>query len=261
MPQIITLTTDFGTDSPYVAAMKGVILRGAPEARLVDITHGIRAQDVREGALVLAQATPWFPTGTLHLAVVDPGVGTSRRLIYAEIGTQRYLAPDNGLLSGLARTAQPLRIFELAEPAWWLPTVSRTFHGRDILAPVAAYLCRGLDPAQLGPAVDWLIQLDWPEVQSLPGKIVGQVVSIDSFGNLITNITADQLKDAPRDETLHVHCDEHETHGLFATYGEQPDMTLIALVGSSGFLELAIVGDSAQLMLGVRTGTQVTVTW
>jgi S-adenosylmethionine hydrolase len=258
---LITLTTDFGTDSPYVAAMKGVIACLAPAVRVIDITHCIAPQNVRDGALILAQATPWFPAGTIHVAVVDPGVGTSRRVIYAEIGTQRYIAPDNGLLCGLAREAPPHRMFALAEPAWWLPVVSRTFHGRDIMAPVAAHLSQGLDPTQLGPAVDSFVQLDWPEVLSLPGKIVGQVVSIDSFGNLITNITADQLKDAPRDERLHVHCDEHETQGLFATYGEQPEMTLIALVGSSGFLELAIVGDSAHLMLGVRAGTQVTVTW
>jgi S-adenosyl-L-methionine hydrolase (adenosine-forming) len=258
---LIALTTDFGTSSPYVAAMKGVILSLNPQAQIVDVTHAIPHQDVRQGAWVLTEICPWFPAGTIHVVVVDPGVGTSRRMIYAEIGAQRYLAPDNGLLSRLALPAQPARIITLAEPSYWLPRVSATFHGRDILAPVAARLSLGLDPELLGPRQKQLIEFTWPEVTILPGKIKGSVRSIDSFGNLVTDITADMLAPAPTDERTRVVCDEHETLGIFRTYEEQPPMTLVALVGSSGYLELAIVGDSASIMLGVTVGTPVEVRW
>lgn len=258
---LIALTTDFGTSSPYVAAMKGVILSLNPQAQIVDVTHAVPHQDVRQGAWVLAEICPWFPAGTIHVVVVDPGVGTSRRLVYAEIGTQRYLSPDNGLLSRLALQAQPARIITLAEPSFWMPRVSATFHGRDILAPVAARLSLGLDPELLGPRQHQLIDFAWPEVIILPGKIKGSVRSIDSFGNLVTDITADMLAPAPTDERTRVLCDEHETLGIFRTYEEQPPMTLVALVGSSGHLELAIVGDSASMMLGVTVGTPVEVRW
>ena len=148
----ITLTTDFGLGSPYVAQMKGVILSLCGEADLIDITHGIGPQNVREGAVVLADTTPRFPPGTIHVAVVDPGVGTARKLVYAEIGPQRYLAPDNGLLSLLAASQPPSRIVSLENSQFWLPEVSPTFHGRDILSPVAARLAGGASPDRSRPA-------------------------------------------------------------------------------------------------------------
>jgi S-adenosylmethionine hydrolase len=261
-PPLITLTTDFGADSPYVAAMKGVIAGLNPAARVVDVTHSIPAQDVRRGAWVLEEVGPYWPPGTIHVVVVDPGVGTSRRLIYARFGAAHYVAPDNGVLGRLARREPPSTIVAITERQYWRPEVSRTFHGRDILAPVAAHLSLGLDPARLGPAVDRLVEITWPEVVVMPGSVRGSVRSIDSFGNLITDITADRLKDAPRDpERVRVKCDEHETLGIFNTYGDQPPMTLVALVGSSGYLELAIVNENAAMMLGVRTGTPVAVEW
>lgn len=258
---LITLTTDFGTDSPYVAAMKGVMLSINPDSTIVDLTHAIRAQDICAGALVLEQFTPWFPPGTIHVAVVDPGVGSQRRIIYAEIGDQRYIAPDNGLLSRLARRQQPTTIVALEEPAFWLPQVSATFHGRDIMAPVAARLSRGLAAEQLGKRIETLVSLTWPEVVILPRTIRGSVESIDSFGNLITDITEPMLADVPRDESVRISCDEHETLGIFRTYSDQPPSTLVALVGSSGRLELAIVGENAAAMLGIGTGTPVVVSW
>ncbi|HWB09996.1 MAG TPA: SAM-dependent chlorinase/fluorinase [Pirellulales bacterium] len=258
---VITLTTDFGTGSPYVAAMKGVILSINPDAQIVDITHAVRAQDVAEGALVLEQFSPWFPPGTIHVAVIDPGVGSARRIVYAEIGEQRYVAPDNGLLSRLARRREPSRIFALDNSAFWLSPVSATFHGRDIMAPVAARLSRGLDALQLGSRIEELVSLNWPEVVILPRTIRGSVELIDSFGNLITDITESMLDGAPRDESVRITCDEHETLGIFRTYSDQPPATLVALVGSSGRLELAIVGENAAAMLGIRTGTPVTVSW
>jgi S-adenosylmethionine hydrolase len=258
---LITLTTDFGVSSPYVAAMKGVILSINPAAKIVDLTHAIPPQDVRSGALTLVNTAPWFPPNTLHLAVVDPGVGTARELIYVQIGEQRYLGPDNGLFSRLAQLTPPTTIIAITQSRFWLPKVSNTFHGRDILAPVAARLSMGLAPEQLGPPRDSLVMLPWAEVVVADRKITGSIQSIDSFGNLITDISEDALASAPRGEETVIECDEHETHGIFSTYGDQPEMTLIALVGSSGHLELAIVGDSAAIMLGVKVGTPVVVRW
>jgi S-adenosyl-L-methionine hydrolase (adenosine-forming) len=258
---IITLTTDFGTGSPYIAAMKGVILSIHSEATVVDLTHSIPPQDVRQGALALAQVTRYFPEGTIHVAVIDPGVGTQRRIVYARIGGQQYVAPDNGLLSRLARLEAPSTMFTIANRQYWLPEVSSTFHGRDIMAPVAARLSQGLPPEALGPLQTELVTLAWPEANALTKHIEGEVISIDSFGNLVTNITADMLEGVPTDESVTVRCDEHETQGIFNAYGEQPEMTLIALVGSSGQLELAIVNDSASIMLGVPVGEKVTVKW
>lgn len=261
MVGLITLTTDFGVGSPYVAIMKGVILSINSNALIVDLTHSIPPQDVRQGALILADVCPWYPPGSIHVAVIDPGVGTERRLIYAQLGQQHFLLPDNGLISRLAKRMPAIRIVTLSDPTFWLPGISATFHGRDVLAPVAARLSLGLEPTLLGPPQDELVQLDWPEVSIVPGKITGAVRSVDSFGNLITDISAEMLADAPRDERTRITCDEHETLGIFSTYGDQPPMTLMALIGSNGQLELAIVNDSAAAMLGVGVGTPVTVQW
>jgi S-adenosyl-L-methionine hydrolase (adenosine-forming) len=260
-PPIITLTTDFGVGSAYVAAMKGVILSINPSVTLVDLTHAVEPQNIRQGALILAEACRWFPPETIHVAVVDPGVGTERAIVYAKIGNQQFVAPDNGLLSRLAQAAAPLTIRRISNPEVWLPEVSATFHGRDIMAPVAARLSLGLPPETLGPALDELVTLNWPEVRVAAGKITGTVQAIDSFGNLVTDITSTALVDVPRGETTTVTCDEHETVGIWNTYGDQPEMTLMALVGSSGHLEIAIVGESAALMLGIRVGTPVVVKW
>ncbi|MEX0978211.1 MAG: SAM-dependent chlorinase/fluorinase [Pirellulales bacterium] len=261
MPHIITLTTDFGAGSPYVAAMKGVILSINPRATLVDITHAVPPQDVRQGALVLFDTTRWFGPETIHVAVVDPGVGTSRKIVYARIGTQHFIAPDNGLLSRLALSTSPSTIITVAERQFWLQDVSATFHGRDIMAPVAARLSLGLEPSRLGPRQYELVRLEWAEARVTARKIEGSVRSIDSFGNLITDIEGSALADVPRGEGTAIVCDDHETRGIFNAYADQPEMTLIALVGSSGKLELAIVGESAAIMLGVSVGTPVKVTW
>ena len=258
---LITLTTDFGTGSPYVAAMKGVILSIDPAATVVDLTHAVRPQAVRHGAIVLDDVTERFPPGTIHLAVVDPGVGTDRAIVYAEIGRQRYVAPDNGLLSRVARRTRPERIVRLTDPEYWLPEVSPTFHGRDIMAPVAARLGLGLDPGRLGPPLEKLVDLDWPQPQLAPGRITGEVLVVDSFGNLVTNIDAGMLRRVPPDRPLRVAVDEREVEGICSTYGEQPSGTLIALVGSTGRLELAVVNDNAAAMFGVQVGAPVSVTW
>jgi len=260
-PAIITLTTDFGVGSRYVAAMKGVILSINPQAQVIDISHSIPPRDIRFGAIVIAESAPWFPADSIHIAVVDPGVGSSRQILYARIGSQQFVAPDNGLLSRLALIERPSKIVSVQEPRFWLPDVSDTFHGRDIMAPVAARLSLGLSPDELGKPLERLVELPWPTAQRGPHRIEGEVIEIDSFGNLITNITRDMLRGMPADETVVIRCQGHETQGIFKTYSDQPPMTFIAHVGSTGMLELAIVNGNAAAMLGINVGAPVCVTW
>jgi hypothetical protein len=259
MSALITLTTDFGFGSPYVAAMKGVILGINPAARLVDISHDVCPQNIQHGALLLAEATPWFPASTIHVAVIDPGVGTQRKLIYARISDQHYLAPDNGLLSLLAKRQKPVRIVELANSEIWLPDVSHTFHGRDILAPVAAQLSLGLEPERLGPTTYELLMLDWAEPRRTGNRIEGAVRWIDHFGNLITNIAGSLLSDQKLTATLRIQCAGHEITSLAQTYGEHSPDQLTALVGSSGYLEIAVVNGSAAQLLKTEVGAPVSV--
>ncbi len=258
---IITLTTDFGPNSPYVAITKGVILSICPTASIVDLSHDIPPQDVRRAALVLDEVTQWYPPGTIHLAVVDPGVGTDRAIVYALMGSQHYVAPDNGLLSRLAARIPPSKIIQLTAAEYWLPQVSNTFHGRDIMAPVVARLALGLDPERLGPPLERLTTLDWPAARQAAGRIDGCVIEIDSFGNLITNITSEMLTGRPTDRSACIVCSIYETWGVYRTYGDQPNGTFIALIGSSGRLELALVGDNAARRLGITAGTTVTIGW
>ncbi len=259
MRPLITLTTDFGTGSPYVAQMKGVILSLCRDVDLVDITHAIGPQRIQQGALVLADTTPRFPPGTIHVAVVDPGVGTARRLVYAEIGAQRYLAPDNGLLGFLIRREPPRRIVALENRAYWLPQVSHTFHSRDILAPVAAHLALGLDPAQLGPPLDACVMLDSAAPAIAASGVRGEVLCVDSFGNLITNITQADLVGVPDMARLTVRCAGREIHGLAPTYGAAPPGEVVALFDSQGRLEIAVCQGSAARDLAVAEGAEVSV--
>ncbi len=258
---ILTLTTDFGVGSPYVAAMKGVVLSINPAATLVDVTHGVPPQDVRHAAIVLDDVAERFPDGTIHVAVVDPGVGTDRALVLAEIGRQRFLAPDNGLLSRLAARTRPAKIVRLTEPEFWLPDVSATFHGRDILAPVAARLSLGLDPDRLGVPQVRLAMLDWPVVRRRPDGIDGSVLWIDAFGNLITDITRAMLSGHPAWVQATVCCGEARVEGISRTYAEHPPGALVAVVGSSDRLELAVVGGNAAARLGAGVGDRVTLRW
>jgi S-adenosyl-L-methionine hydrolase (adenosine-forming) len=261
MSHIITLTTDFGSGSPYVAAMKGVILSIHPAARVVDIAHTVGAQNVRQAAVLLTEATTWYPAGSIHVAVIDPGVGTERRIVYAQIGDQQYLAPDNGLLSRLALKTRPSRIIALENPEHWLPSVSNTFHGRDIIAPVAAQLSLGMEPDRLGPSVGELVELDWPTPQIGANEISGAILWIDGFGNLITDITAGMLASIPDCSRATVEIAGRTIHGIDRTYGDRPANTLIAIIGSSGYLEVSIAGGNARAQLSSDAGAPVTVHW
>jgi S-adenosyl-L-methionine hydrolase (adenosine-forming) len=258
---IITLTTDFGVGSHYAAAMKGVALSINPTVTIVDITHDVPPQDIRRAAILLDNVAEWFPADTIHSAVVDPGVGTDRAIVYARIGKQQFIAPDNGLLSRLAARTPPAKVIRLANPAYWLERISTTFHGRDIMIPAAAHLSLGLDPDLLGPPLERLTTIDWPEAQKRQDRIDGAVIEIDSFGNLITNVTGDMLAGHPTDRRACVVCNIYETWGIYHAYAAQPSGTLVAIVSSGGHLELALVGDNAARRLGIGVGAPVTLAW
>ena len=259
-PASIALTTDFGTAGSYVAAMKGVILGINPAARLVDVSHEIAPQDIRAAALCLSQVVPFFPPGSIHVVVVDPGVGSDRRLLCVRMHEQVFLAPDNGVLSWTARGADTIERIELSEPRFWRSEISPTFHGRDILAPVAAHLSLGVTPSQLGrPVGDW-VQLPWPVPKPIPGGLEGELLAVDRFGNLLTNIREPELPVAAR-SALSVVCEATEIGPLVRAYSDVRDGELAALVGSSGLLEIAVRNGSAAARLGARPGTRVRVAW
>lgn len=256
---LITLTTDFGTSSPYVAAMKGSLLAVCQRVQLIDITHGIAPQNVRQAAVVLTDATSVFPPGTLHVAVIDPGVGTERRIIYAEIGEQRYLAPDNGVLSYLVQHSAPGVIVELTESRFWRTAVSNTFHGRDIFAPVAGHLAAGVLPEQLGRVTNQMVCLEWPEPQFQKDEVRAEVLYVDSFGNVITNLSIDSLRRWLGNDRLLVLIAGREISGLQTTYGNRQPGDLIALGDSQGRLELAIVNGNAAATLNVQPGATIQI--
>lgn len=256
---LVTLTTDFGVSSPYVAQMKAVLLSLSSETRILDITHGIHPQNVAEGSVVLADVTPLFPAGTLHIAVIDPGVGTERKLLYAEAGGQKYILPDNGLLTLVAKKNSPNLLISLENADYWQPKVCSTFHGRDILASCAAHLCRGLSPTELGPQVTDFVRLPWPDAALGPGRIAGHIIYVDSLGNLITNITREQLTQIGPLVESEVSLLGKTIVGIGNAYSESPPGSLIALCDSQGRLEIAIVNGNAAREMAALPGTTVEV--
>ena len=257
---VITLTTDFGTRDWFVGTMKGVILRIQPRATVVDITHEVPAGDIRAGAFALAAACRFFPKGTVHVAVVDPGVGSARRGIAIQTADYWFVGPDNGVLSWALVREKVRTIRALEGKAYFLSPVSRTFHGRDVFAPVAAHLSRGLAISKLGSAVKDFVQLDWPEPKARRGGIEGEVVYIDRFGNAITNLAAGLL---PGQGTSR--CEVHGRRGrrvcrLESFYQAVAPGKAVALTGSSGFVEIAVNGRSAAEALGLAVGSRVLLT-
>jgi S-adenosylmethionine hydrolase len=253
---LITLTTDFGEGSAYVAAMKGVVLSINRRARLLDLSHAIPPQDLRYAAFFLRSALPYFPAGTLHVIVVDPGVGTARAALYVEAAGQRLLVPDNGCWTEFARTAAaPPRVRRLTEARYWRPEVSATFHGRDIFAPAAAHLSLGFDPALFGPVLEDWVRLDLPAPVCAPDLLTGEVVFVDPFGNLITNLPGAAWAGRAARVTL----GETAVTRCVRTYGEAPAGALVALSSSVGTLEVAVVQGNAARQLGLGVGTAVRV--
>ena len=249
---IITLTTDFGLQDPYVGALKAAILEVDPEARIVDISHQVPQQGIVAGGYVLACAFPFFPPGSVHVLVVDPGVGTSRRLLLARTENHVFLAPDNGVL-GLAFAVEPPReIFSITASRYFRKEIRPTFHGRDILAPVAARVARGMALTRFGPPAEEWTPFPIPSpVRTAEGRIPLRVLAVDRFGNVILNLKESEFKafrsEAGGEFTLHV--GGRKITRLLKTYGEAPDREPFALFGSFGYLEIAVrEGSAAEAM-------------
>jgi S-adenosylmethionine hydrolase len=257
---LLTLTTDFGLDDAYVAAMKGVILSIDPTLRLVDVAHGIAPQDVMEAAFVLREAVPYFPPETVHLAVVDPGVGTTRRPIAVRIGGQFFVGPDNGLFSLLPGGAEPEAAVALDRPAFWrLPQPSMTFHGRDIFAPAAAHLASGRALAELGSPAETIRRLQWVQPLADEQGVRGWVVHTDRFGNAITNVPADVLEAHRSGRGVKCYVGSTALDAVHRTYADVEAGEPVALIGSSGFLEVGVNGGNAAQLLSIRKGSVVHV--
>lgn len=271
---IVTLTTDFGTADEYVGVMKGVILSIAPHARLVDLSHQVPPQDVRRAAFLLYAAVPFFPPDTVHLAVVDPGVGTQRRAVAVSTPLGTFVGPDNGLFWYVLSQTPTWRAVELADPAYRLPLVSHTFHGRDVFAPAAAHLARGVHLERLGPSVGELTALALPRLVVGSSQVEGEVLHADRFGNLISSVgllrwERDSLVLTPAFGALssralrfpaaaaRVALGSRVLEGIRRTYAEVRQGEALALVGSEGFLEVAVCQDSAQEVLAAGPGVTV----
>lgn len=257
MTGIVTLTTDFGTRDPYVAEVKGVILSLAPDVRLVDVSHEVEPQQIAEAALALEGVADTFPPRTIHLAVVDPGVGTDRRGLVIEAGNHRFVGPDNGVFTAvLARGGW--RAFELTARELRRRTVSRTFHARDIFAPAAAHLALGVPSERFGPAVTDPVRLPWPEARAVAGGVAGAVIHVDRFGNLVTSIVAAQVLEVaggvPGPGTVRI---AGRALPLVGTYADLHQGGAGALVGSRNRLEVVVRDGSAAVVLRAKRGTPV----
>lgn len=253
MPRIVTLTTDFGTGSAYVAQLKAAVLRASVPPTLVDIAHDLPAHDIRGAAWLVGQACLAFPPGTLHIVVIDPGVGTSRSLVWARIDSQEFLCPDDGVLTWALRRAPLAAARGLVVPEG----AASTFHGRDVLAPAAVRLLAGEPPESLGPPLDDLVRLPWPEPRETAAGLAGEVIHGDPFGNLVTNLPAELWPRVAAAGRLRV--GEHEITTLVRTYGDAPPGTAVALVGSQGFIEVAVVEGRADIRLAAAVGTPVSI--
>jgi len=256
----ITLLTDFGIRDGAVGLMKGVIWRIAPEAKIADLSHAIAPQNLQEAAVVLRFAAPYFPPDTVHIAVVDPGVGTDRRPIAARLGEYYFVGPDNGLCTPLLEMAEasggPVEIVHTNKPQFWLPEVSHVFHGRDIFSPIGAYLAAGTPLAELGTPIDDPVLLALPQPQPRENGWRGEVIFIDDFGNVHTNLLRHHLQ--PLGE-VRVRLCGVEIEGMVRTFGERPADSLIALYGTEHDLMVSVVNGNATQRLGAKIGDVVEV--
>ena len=258
MRPVIALLSDFGTRDHYAGTMRGVMIGICPDVTLVDITHEITPHDVMEGALQLAASCRYFPAGTIFLAIVDPGVGSSRRGIAAETADYRFVAPDNGVLTAVFRDIAPKRIVELTERRYARPTVSRTFEGRDRFAPAAAWLAKGIQMSALGRTVSTYHQLEIPHPQ-VGDQLAGVVLLVDRFGNLVTNIDRRTFESFARGQSVALNVGDHPVAGVVATYSDIRAGEVCGLFGSSDHLEFAVNGGSAAQALGVERGVRVDI--
>jgi len=254
---VVTFTTDFGSRDPFVGIIKGVILGIAPTARLVDLTHAIPPQNVAAGAHALASAAPWFPPGTIHVAVVDPGVGTRRRALVVETADAYFVGPDNGVLSLAASRRATRRIVDVSRSRYRLRPVSRTFHGRDVFAPIAAALASGVAPEELGVVVRTMRRLDLARPRRRGAGLVGEVLWVDGFGNLATNVGPADLAGF-RGRRLSITIAGHVVP-FRPSYASVPAGRTVALINSSSLLEVAVNHGSAADLLGAGPGSRIHV--
>jgi S-adenosylmethionine hydrolase len=257
--RIITLLTDFGMADPYVATMKGAALAVNPDAQLVDISHEIAPQDIADAGYVLAFSYRYFPVGTVHVAVVDPGVGGERRILAAEVEGHLLIAPDNGLLSAVLLERPASRLVHVEKSVFFRHPVSATFHGRDIFAPVAAHLSLGVDLDQMGPRTTRYVQLEAASARTVGDALDGRVIHVDRFGNLVTNISSEQIAAMEGTGWPHVRVGEAHIGPVRRTYAEAAIGEPLAVIGSSELLEISVNCGSAAGQLGVGRGTPVRV--
>ncbi len=258
---IITLTTDFGWADYFVGAMKGIIYQIAPKSTVVDITHEIAPQNILAGAIVLREIWRAFPPGTIHVCVIDPSVGSNRNIILARYANQFFLVPDNGVITLIHRIYVPEEVYLVTNTSLFCQPVSNTFHGRDIFAPVAAHLAKGIKPSQVGPKTNTIKLIDIPQpIQKETGELIGQIIHIDNFGNLITNITADVLKQTVKSTgNINVYLETKLIGPILRTFADVEENQAVAYIGSAGFLEIAANKSRADKMLDGRIGTAVKI--
>jgi S-adenosylmethionine hydrolase len=258
--------TDFGIKDGNVGVMKGVIWGICPAAQISDLSHMIQAQNIREAGYILARSVPYFPKGSIHVVVVDPGVGTERRPMAARIGDWFYVGPDNGTITVWLERAREqnwqTEFVELKQPQYWLPDISHVFHGRDIFSPVAGHLANGVPLNEFGLPIHDPVKLELPKPEKTANGWRGEVIHIDHFGNVSTNIRVENLGDAMKDmESILVRLDGAEIKGLVNTFGERSVGELVALIGSTGNLGIAVVNGNAQQRLGSKVGDRVEVVY
>ena len=251
----IALLTDFGLIDPYVGIVKGVILTISPNSPIIDLTHNVPAQDITQAAFMLGESYQYLPANSVIMAVVDPGVGTERRKIIVQTKKYLFVAPDNGLLTFPIKKEEDCHCFEIKNSKYFLKPTSATFHGRDIFAPVAAYLAQGEPPQAFGSEIKDPTLLSITEPEKKKGEISGQIIHIDNFGNLITNIPATELKEL-QNPLIKI---KGKTIPLKNTYGNVPSGSLVALIGSANLLEIAVNQGNASQVLGAAIGDKVTV--
>ena len=256
---IITLLTDFGSKDHYVASMKGVILNINPQCTLVDMTHEVRPHDIEEGAFILANTYSYFPKGTIHLSVVDPGVGGTRKPILLVTQNYYFIGPDNGLFTFVAQREKVKQVVVLTEKKYFLPKVSKTFHGRDLFAPVAAHLSLGIKPTALGYEINSLEKIGLQKPIVREGKLLGEIFHIDTFGNLVSNIDKEKLFRFIKGRPFVIRAGRIIIHSLKKGYGEGKKGEKIALIGSGGFLEISVREGNAQKILGVKRGDNIEI--
>ncbi len=258
MRNVITLTTDFGLQDYYVSAMKAVILDIAPDVRMIDISHDIPSQDIMAGSWILKNSAMLFPEGTVHTVVVDPGVGTDRNAVAVNIEDQYFVGPDNGIFSLLTQEHDYTAV-RLNNEQYWRDEMSKTFHGRDIFAPVAAHLSEGVPMEELGEPLDELVTYRWTVPIADKDGLEGMVIHIDKFGNLVTNISSTQIEDVIGDKSVKIYVGNTILDEIVTTFGAVAEGEPMAFIGSSGMLEVGINKGNAQEMLSVQKGAQISL--